>query len=92
MDTAYITWILLIVGGAFLGVFIKPKHIVVCGVALMACALAGLILSGVFGGGNLTVLFGVVAMAIPVVFAMLALGAWIGAAIVGRVRRNRVSS
>jgi hypothetical protein len=92
MDTAYITWIVLIGGGALLAAFVKPKRIIVWGAALTACALAGLVISSILGGGNFTVVCGVAAMAIPVVFAMLAIGAWVGAALRGSVRRNRSGS
>jgi peptidoglycan/LPS O-acetylase OafA/YrhL len=92
MDTAYITWVFLIGGGALLAVFVKSKRIMAFGAALFACALAGLVVSGVLGGGNLTVVFGMAAAAIPVVFAMLATGAWVGAVVIGKVRRNRAGS
>jgi hypothetical protein len=92
MDTAYITWVFLIAGGAFLAVFVKPKRIMVFGAVLFACAVAGLVVSAVLGGGNFTVVFGVAAAAIPLVFAMLAIGAWVGGAVIGRVRRNGAGS
>lgn len=89
MDTAYITWIVLIGGGALLATVVKPRRIVAGGAALMACALAGLVASGMLGLGHLTAGFGVAATAIPMVFAMLAIGAWARTALVGSVRRNR---
>jgi hypothetical protein len=92
MDTAYITWVFLIGGGALLAVFVNPKRIMAFGAAFFVCALTGLVVSGILGGGNLTVVFGVAAAAIPVVFAMLAIGAWAGAAVIGKVRRNKAGS
>lgn len=89
MDTAYIAWIVLIGGGALLAVFVRPRRIMVCGAALLGCALAGLVVCSMLGRGHLSAVFGVAAMAIPVVFAMLAIGAWAGSALLGSVRRSR---
>ena len=75
-----------------MAVFVNPKRIMAFGAAFFVCALTGLVVSGILGGGNLTVVFGVAAAAIPVVFAMLAIGAWAGAAVIGKVRRNKAGS
>ena len=74
MDPAYITWIVLIAGGAILSVFVRTKHIIVSGAVLMGCSLVGLAITG-------SMLFGVAAMGIPVVFAMLAIGSAIAQAL-----------
>lgn len=92
MDPAYITWAVLIGAGVALAFFVKPKRILLCGAALMACALTGLAVSGALGGGNITIFLGVAAMGIPPVFGMLALGASVGAAILARLRGSKTDS
>lgn len=89
MDTAYITWLILMGGGAILALFVRPKHIVIAGAALMACSLVGLVASSMLGGGNLTTIFGVATMAIPVVFGMLAIGSAIGTFFKNKIRGSQ---
>jgi hypothetical protein len=81
MDTAYLVWLLLIGGGVVLSLFVKPKHVIIVGAVLMACSIAGLVVSYSLDRDKLGTLFGVATMAIPVVFAMLAIGSAIGNAL-----------
>lgn len=82
MDPAYITWIVLIAGGAIVSAFVRTRHIIVAGGALMGCSLVGLAMTG-------SMIFGVAAMGIPVVFGMLATGSAVAQALRTKGRNGR---
>jgi hypothetical protein len=82
MDVAYITWMVLIAGGAILSAFVRTKRIIVVGAALMGCSLVGLVITG-------SMIFGVAAMGIPVVFGMLAIGSALAQALKTRDQNGR---
>ena len=82
MDPAYITWIVLVAGGAILSAFVRTKHIISVGAALTGCSLVGLAITG-------SMIFGVAAMGIPVVFGMLAIGSAVAQALRTRDQNGR---
>jgi hypothetical protein len=85
MDRAYQTWLLVLAGGAIVGVFFNPRTIALVSVSLFAASVAGLVAAGALGYGNASMLFGIAAMAIPV----LGIIATAGAAISSKVRRAK---
>jgi len=66
MDRAYHTWLWVLAAGAAVGVFFSPRSVALASVGLFAASIAGLIAAGALGYGNATMLFGLAAMAIPV--------------------------
>ncbi len=85
MDGAYPTWLWVLAAGAVVGFFLSPRTVALVSVVLFAASIAGLIAAGSLGHGNAATIFGVAAMAIPV----LGIIATVGAALGSRVRRAR---
>jgi len=85
MDPAYLTWLFLIFGSAALSLFAKPKSLLIVGAALTILSTAGIVISYQFGRDNLGSLFGVLTMATPLAFVMLAIGSVIANAIKTRI-------
>ncbi len=75
MDRAYYNWLILAAIGAALGLFLKPVTILKVGASLFIVAIVGLVVSGVSSNENLPRVFGVAAMAIPIITAITAVGA-----------------
>ncbi|HSW13523.1 MAG TPA: hypothetical protein VLI06_11835 [Solimonas sp.] len=89
MDPAYLTWLWILAGGMLAGFFVRPKAILLLAAALFAVAVGGLILSSVFGQETFTWVFGIAAMAIPLLGVLAAAGATLGAALRRRMRRDQ---
>lgn len=85
MDGAYQTWWWVLAAGAGAGFFLSPRTVALVSVVLFAASIAGLIAAGALGHGNAATIFGLAAMAIPV----LGIIATVGAALGSRVRRAR---
>ncbi len=71
--------------GAVLGIFVRPRHVGILTVVFEIGAIAGLVFFGAMLRGDLTMLFGIVAMAVPFLGAL----ATSGAALSFAVRRAR---
>lgn len=85
MDRAYQTWWWVLAAGAVVGFFLSPRTVALVSVVLFALSIAGLIAAGALGHGNAATIFGLAAMAIPVLGILATVGAALGA----RVRRTR---
>ena len=85
MDSAYQTWFWVLVGGVVLGAFLRPRVVALIAAALFAAAVFGLVVAAVLGYGTATTLFGLAAVAIPVLGAV----AVAGAAISGLIWRGK---
>jgi hypothetical protein len=81
MDPAYLNWIGIMLAGAVLGLFIRPRYLAMLAGALEVVAIAGLLACGEFLHSDRAMLFGMAAMVVPVVGALAAFGALLGAAI-----------
>lgn len=86
MDQAYINWLVLLVIGFGLGLFVKAKHVALVGAVMFGITVIAFVASivtdsqiGLFIGWGLIV--------VPLVFGLLALGALIANAI----RNKRIS-
>ena len=75
MDPAYFAWIAIAVVGAILGVFLRPRTIALISAVLFAFAVVGIAVAYGAGKESLGFLFGVAAVAIPIIGGMLAFGA-----------------
>ncbi len=75
MDQAYYNWLWLVGIGAFAGLFLQPKVILICAAVCWVIALVGLAISAASHGENMTMYFGIALMVIPVLGGMTALGA-----------------
>jgi hypothetical protein len=75
MDTAYLTWAVLIAIGAVVGFFLRPMTIGLMGLGLFGLAVVGIVGGYAVGNENVGFMSGVLAMAIPVLTGLLALGA-----------------
>jgi hypothetical protein len=84
MDTAYITWGVLIGVGALFGLFLRPRTIGIIGLVLFGLAVLGIVGGYAVGEENVGFMSGVVAMAIPFLTGFLALGASIIRAVLKR--------
>ena len=78
MDPAYYNWLWLFVVGAVLGVFFRPRTVVRLACILEAIAIGALVASAAFSSGGIAWIFGLVAMAIPILGAVIALGGVLG--------------
>jgi hypothetical protein len=85
MDRAYQTWLWVLLGGALVGVFLRPRTVALASAGLFVASIVGLVAAGALGYGNASMLFGIAAMAIPV----LGIIATAGAAIGSRLRRTK---
>ena len=93
MDPVYLNWIWILLVGAVLGVFIKPHYLAILTAILEVAAIAGLAVSGEILHNGKAMLFGVAAMAIPLLGGLATCGAFVGATIRRRlVRRARADS
>lgn len=81
MDSAYQNWLWLLLLGAFVGLFIKPRTVVKVAFVLEGIAVAGLAVSAAFSANRQAWVFGLAAMAMPVVAAVAAVGALLGSGI-----------
>ena len=75
MDNAYFTWILLIGGGAIVGLFVSPRVVLICAATAFGIAAVGLVLGATQNNENLAVLSGLALMMIPVGGGLVVLGA-----------------
>ena len=84
MDGAYQTWWWVLAAGAGAGFFLSPRTVALVSVGLFAVCIAGLIAAGSLGHDKAATIFGLGAMAIPVLGIIAAVGAALGS----RVRRT----
>ncbi len=85
MDSAYLTWLLVLLCGAALGLFLSPRTVVLVSIWLFVAAVAGLIGSAALGYERAAFLLGIASIAVPVLGAVTATGAAVSA----RLRRPR---
>lgn len=81
-------WTATVVVGAVFGIFVRPLYIAVLAGVFELAALAGLLVYGVLGHGDLATVFGIAAMAVPLLGALVSCGALIGSAIRKRLSRS----
>lgn len=75
MDTTLLVWGGIVIVGAMLGLLLRPRTIGIVCVVLFCGAVAGIFIGYAMGKESVGFLFGVAAMAIPVVGALLVFGA-----------------
>ena len=89
MNPTYYNWFWLIGAGALLGLFLSTRLVVVIAACCLAIAIAGLVISAATSNdGKLTMLFGIAAMATPVVGAVAAVGTLLGNVIRSTLARS----
>ena len=88
MDPAYRNWLWLLLAGIVLGLFVRPRTVGVAFASLFVVALLGLVTSAALSHSNHAMLFGIAAMAIPIVGALAAIGAVAGSALRSAFRRH----
>lgn len=89
MDPAYISWFFAALFGAVLGLFVRPMTVLMSAVALFGISVVGLIVTAVVGAESLTWMFGIAAMALPVLGAVTAVGSVLGRLIRERLGTNK---
>lgn len=90
MNPEYYIALALLACGAVVGLFLRPVVLLKLGTALFALAIVGVVVSGAASQNTLTWVFGLSAMAIPFVSAVVVLGAIAGGALKRALgRKNR---
>jgi hypothetical protein len=88
MDPAYHNWLWFLLAGILIGLFLEVKTVGKLAVILEVVAVAGLGASAAFSAGRWTWIFGLTAMAVPIVGAMVALGALLSSRIRSALGRS----
>ena len=89
MDVAYKNWIWILLIGAVLGMFIRPRTVVWLTVILEGIAMTGLVVSAGMSLDLPTWVFGLTAMALPVLGAVAATGALLASTIRGALATKK---
>jgi hypothetical protein len=79
MDEKYYIWFGVAFCGVIAGMFVKPGSVVKACSALFALAILGLVCSAALSQESLVWLFGLSAMAIPILGGIATLGSCVGA-------------
>jgi len=81
MDPAYQNWLWLVLIGVLPGLFLKMRTILRLILAVEGIAIVGLVASAVLSASKPAWAFGLIAMATPIVGAMIFLGSFLGSAV-----------
>lgn len=88
MDRAYITQLWIVGVGGIVGLFVSARIVGILAAALLAIAVVGLVVAIAMEHKNLTWLFGLSAMALPIVGSAAFIGALVGEAVRRAIRRR----
>jgi hypothetical protein len=91
MDQAYITWLVLLVIGFGLGLFVRAKHIALFGAAMFAITVIAFVAS-IVTDNQIGLVMGWGLIVVPLIFGLLALGALIGNAIRDKLKSSKAGS
>jgi hypothetical protein len=91
MDQAYINWLVLLVIGFGLGLFVKAKHVALVGAVMFAITVIAFVAS-IFTDSQIGLFIGSGLILVPLVFGLLALGALVANAIRNKGRSSSADS
>jgi len=83
MDPAYYTWGLVLCVSTVLGLFIRPRIVLLAAVLIFVVSVIGLIVAASLSAETLVWGFGIIAMATPVLGAIAFVGVLIGSLLRG---------